>query len=98
VQSTTTALCFYTSPAAAGAVYGVWTPAGTGAPVAATDECRGALPNGTRTSNVAEGVGTYNCGCCGVISRRGEATNYMAQCLERRSSTTRMFMAYELCI
>jgi hypothetical protein len=73
VQSTTTALCFYTSPAAAGAVYGVWTAAGTGTPVAATDECRGALPSGTAISNVAEAVSTYNCGCCGVINRRGES-------------------------
>jgi hypothetical protein len=66
-------LCFYNSPGAAAPVYGTWTPAGAGTPAAVTDECRGALPAGTATSNVAEGVDGYFCGCCGVISRRGES-------------------------
>jgi hypothetical protein len=72
VQSPAAALCFYTSPATKAAVYGSWTAAGAGNPPAESDECRGALANGTQVSNVGENVSTYNCGCCGVISRRGE--------------------------
>jgi hypothetical protein len=72
VQSPAAALCFYTSPATKSAVYGTWTAAGAGNPPAASDECRGALANGTAVSNVREGVSGYSCGCCGVISRRGE--------------------------
>jgi hypothetical protein len=72
VTGAASGLCFYTSPAAAGSVYGTWTAAGTGVPPAATDECRGATPAGTPVSNVGEGVSGYSCGCCGVISRRGE--------------------------
>jgi hypothetical protein len=44
--------------------------------VVGADSCYAALADGTKVDSFSEilagGSGTYRCGCCGAINRRGE--------------------------